>query len=70
MKMDWSSGGVASWPSHFTPRERAPDTHWIGDLVGPRAGLDAVWKDQFKFQNLEQTIKHVVLGEQDEYYDF
>jgi hypothetical protein len=25
----------------FTPGERTPDTHWIGDWVGPRAGLDA-----------------------------
>jgi len=24
------------------PGERAPDTHWIGGRVGPRAGLDAV----------------------------
>jgi hypothetical protein len=25
----------------FTPGERIPGTHWIGDWVGPRAGLDA-----------------------------
>jgi hypothetical protein len=35
-------GGV--WPAsrlgRFTPRVRAPGTHWIGGLVGPRAGLD------------------------------
>jgi len=35
---EWS----ASHPSCFTPRERAPGTHWIGGLGGPRAGLDAV----------------------------
>jgi hypothetical protein len=29
---EWS----ASHPSHFTPRERAPGTHCIGGLVGPR----------------------------------
>jgi hypothetical protein len=53
----WGSGGIAppflalwldggEWPtSHpfrFTPTERAPDIHWIGGRVGPRAGLDAV----------------------------
>jgi hypothetical protein len=35
---EWS----ASCPSHFTPTERAPGTHWIGCWVGPRAILDAV----------------------------
>jgi hypothetical protein len=34
---EWS----ASCPSCFTPRERAPGTHWIGGQVGPRAVLDA-----------------------------
>jgi hypothetical protein len=33
---EWS----ASRPCRFTPGERAPGTHWIGDWVGPRAGLD------------------------------
>jgi hypothetical protein len=37
---EWS----ASRPSRFTPRERAPGTHWIGDWVGPRTVLDAVVK--------------------------
>jgi hypothetical protein len=37
---EWS----ASRPSRFTPRERAPCTHWIGDWVGPRAVLEAVVK--------------------------
>jgi hypothetical protein len=37
---EWS----ASCPSHFTPRERAPVTHWIGGWVGPRAILDVVVK--------------------------
>jgi len=35
---EWS----ASRPSHFTPRERAPGTHWFGGWVGPGAGLDMV----------------------------
>jgi hypothetical protein len=34
---EWS----ASSPSHFTSRERAPGTHWIGGWVGPRAILDS-----------------------------
>jgi hypothetical protein len=35
---EWS----ASRPGRFTPRERAPGTHWIGGWVGPRAVLEAV----------------------------
>jgi hypothetical protein len=34
----------ASRPDRFTPRETAPDTHWIGGWVDPRAVLDAVVK--------------------------
>jgi hypothetical protein len=37
---EWS----ASRPGRFTPRERAPGTHWIGGWVGHRAILDAVVK--------------------------
>jgi hypothetical protein len=37
---EWS----VSHPGHFTPREKAPDTLWIGGLVGPRAVLDVVVK--------------------------
>jgi hypothetical protein len=40
---EWS----ASRPSHFTHGERAPGTHWIGDWVGPRAGLDDTEKRKF-----------------------
>jgi hypothetical protein len=40
---EWSS----SHPGHFTPGERTPDTHWIGDRVDPRAGLDDVKKRKF-----------------------
>jgi len=32
----------ASRPGRFTPKERAPGTHWIAGWVVPRAGLDAV----------------------------
>jgi hypothetical protein len=37
---EWS----ASRTGRFTPRERVPDTHWIGDWMGPRAVLYAVVK--------------------------
>jgi hypothetical protein len=40
---EWS----ASRPCHFTPREKAPGTHWIGGWVGPRAGLDDLEKRKF-----------------------
>jgi hypothetical protein len=34
---EWST----SRPGRFTPGERDPDTHCIGDWVDPRAGLDS-----------------------------
>jgi hypothetical protein len=37
---EWS----ASRPGCYTPGEVAPNTHWIGGWVGPRAGLNAVEK--------------------------
>jgi hypothetical protein len=37
---EWS----ASRSGRFTPRERAPGTHWVGGWVGPRSVLDAVVK--------------------------
>jgi hypothetical protein len=37
---EWS----ASRPGRFTPRERAPGSHWIGGWVSPRAVMDAVVK--------------------------
>jgi hypothetical protein len=40
---EWS----ASRPCRFNPREKAPGTHWIGDSLGPRAGLDDVQKRKF-----------------------
>jgi hypothetical protein len=59
MKTYWGSGGIAphildsalgggEWPAsrpdRFTPKERAPGTHWNRGWVGPRAVLDAVVK--------------------------
>jgi hypothetical protein len=38
---------VSFTPRLFTPGERAPGTHWIGDWVDPRAGLDDVEKRKF-----------------------
>jgi hypothetical protein len=35
---EWS----ALHPGCFTPRERAPGTHWTGGWVGPRDVLDMV----------------------------
>jgi hypothetical protein len=37
---EWSD----SRRGRFTPRERAPGTHWLGSWVGPRAVLGAVVK--------------------------
>jgi len=34
-------------PAALLLRERAPVTHWIGGWVGPRAGLDALVRDEF-----------------------
>jgi hypothetical protein len=34
----------ASRSCRFTPEEIAPDALWIGGLLGPRVGLDAVKK--------------------------
>jgi hypothetical protein len=39
-KGEWS----ASHPGRFTPRERAPGTHWIRGWAGPRAVQNAVVK--------------------------
>jgi hypothetical protein len=37
---EWSPSRLG----RFTPRERAPGTHWTGGWVGPRVVLDAVVK--------------------------
>jgi hypothetical protein len=38
----WS--GQLYAPAALAPKKRAPGTHWIGDWIGLRAGLDAVVK--------------------------
>jgi hypothetical protein len=40
---EWSASRLC----RFTPREIAPDTHWIGDWVDSRTGLDDVEKRKF-----------------------
>jgi hypothetical protein len=39
---EWS----ASHPRSFTPKERAPGTHWLGSWVGPRTGLNEEAKNK------------------------
>jgi hypothetical protein len=38
---------AASCPDCFTPKERAPDTDWIGGWVDPSVGLDDMEKRKF-----------------------
>jgi hypothetical protein len=40
---EWS----ISRPCYFTPRKRAPGTHWIGGWVDLRASMDDVEKRKF-----------------------
>jgi len=46
----------ASRPGHFTPKERAPGTHWIGGLMGPRTVLGAVVKRKIPNPRRESNI--------------
>jgi hypothetical protein len=43
---------TASRSGRFTPREIAPGTHWIGDWVGPSAGLDTAVNGRILSVNL------------------
>jgi hypothetical protein len=40
---EWSASRLCS----FTPADRAPETHWIGGWMNPRAGLDDVEDRKF-----------------------
>jgi hypothetical protein len=51
---EWS----ASRPGRFTPRERAPGTHWIGGWVGPRAILDRVMRGKISWESKSRTPNH------------
>jgi hypothetical protein len=62
----WGSGGIAppltstldgsEWSAscsrRFTSGKRATGTHWIGDWVGPKNGLDNVERRKILPQNL------------------
>jgi hypothetical protein len=50
---EWS----VSRPVRFTPRERAPGTHWIGGWVGPRFVLGAVVKRNIPSPRRELNLK-------------
>jgi hypothetical protein len=43
--------------NRFTPRKRAPGTHWIGGWVGPRAVLDAVVKRKISSPRRESNLR-------------
>jgi hypothetical protein len=49
--------GQVHFPSRFTAKERAPDTHWIGGWVGPRAVLDVVVKRKIPSPRRESNIR-------------
>jgi hypothetical protein len=42
-----------SRPDRFTTGEGAPGTHWIGDWVGSKIGLDAVNKSNLVLPRIE-----------------
>jgi hypothetical protein len=58
--LDWSKWSV-SCPGRFTPRERAPGTHWIGSWVDPGAGLNVVVKRKIqrpcRYSNVRSPIR-------------
>jgi hypothetical protein len=54
-----------SFPDRFSPVERTPSTHWIGDRVGPRAGLDNVEKRKsrpYRDSNSDPSAVQLVAG--------
>jgi hypothetical protein len=55
--VEWS----ASRTGRFTPRERAPGTHWIGGWVGPRAVLDTVVKREIPSPQRESNSDHPIV---------
>jgi hypothetical protein len=54
---EWS----ASWPGRFTPRERAPATHWLGGWVGPRAGLNTVVRRKIPSRRRDTNPDHLIV---------
>jgi len=51
----------ASRPDRFTPRERAPGTHWIGDWVGHRTVIDAVVKKKIPSPRRESNPRSPII---------
>jgi hypothetical protein len=50
--LTWAVDGVewsAAYPDRYTPRERAPSSHWIGGWMGPTTSLDVVEKRKISF---------------------
>jgi hypothetical protein len=54
---EWST----SRAGRFTPRVRAPGTHWIGGWVGPRAVLDAVVKRKIPSLRRESNPRTLIV---------
>jgi hypothetical protein len=54
---EWS----ASSPAAFTPRKRAPGTHWIGGWVGPRDGPDAAVKRKIPNPRQESNPRNPIV---------
>jgi hypothetical protein len=54
---EWS----ASRPARFTPRERAPGTHWIGGWVGPGTVLDTVAKRKIPIPRRESNPRSPIV---------
>jgi hypothetical protein len=52
---------LASRPGRFTPENRAPGTHWIGEWAVPRLDLDAATKSKIPFSvgNLTPVVQPV-----------
>jgi len=48
-------GGQLHAPAALPPRERPPDTHWIGGWVGSRAVLDEVVKREIPSSRRESN---------------
>jgi hypothetical protein len=44
----------ASFPTHFTPRERVPGTQWLRGWVGPRTSLDDLEKLELEHRLLSR----------------
>jgi hypothetical protein len=52
---EWS----ASRTGRFTPREKAPDTHWMGGWVGLEADLHTVMKK--KIRTFDHPVRYPAL---------